>query len=264
MEVIRRHPKFVAEIQGLDLKKDLSAGEQTQLRQLVLDHKVLLFRGQELSPTEYIRFCAQVGRIWTTQSEMALEKKFQFEEYPELVRVSSHFGVLGPMELLYHADGSHHPTQPYPLRALYGEKVPANRGGETTWADMEVAYEALTPSQQEEWRGVRALHVPRYATGWENEAVYHPLIRVHPVSKRKSLSVDQYFTRSLEGWEDVEASKVEIDRLLHWAVNLQNTYTHVWQPFDLVIFDNNNTVHRRTRIDPEEERLLLRITMDFL
>ncbi|MGE0632407.1 MAG: TauD/TfdA dioxygenase family protein [Pseudobdellovibrionaceae bacterium] len=262
MKINPLHPKFGAEIRGLDLAQPLHHETSNELRAALLNSKVLIFRGQLVSPEKYIQFCSAIGKIWTTEDEMKLEKHFQYETHKELVRVSNKFGVLGKIELLYHADGSHHPSKPYPIRCLYAQSIPKGCGGATTWADMEIAYETLSKGIKDRIENLRARHVPRYSTGWENEVVLHPLVRVHPVSGRKSLSVDQYFTRFIEGLSEKDSSELLTDLIEH-SISQGNLYTHEWKPGDLVIFDNNNTVHRRDVITSKDERLLLRITMDY-
>lgn len=261
MRIERVHPNFVSIVSGANFDLMMSGENLKALQQELLDTKVLIISRLEISPQKFISLCQIFGKIWRTDNEMKLEAHYQFEDFPELVKVSNHHGVLGPMELEYHSDGSHHPTKPYPLRALYGWKIPENCAGATTWIDMEEAYQKLPDNLKDKISNLKARHVPRYNTGWEHEVVYHPLTRVHPLTGRKSLSVDAYFTRSLLGLNEKEGADF-LKELLDLAKLNAPAYKHVWSKHDVVIFDNNNTLHKRERILGEEERLLLRATLD--
>lgn len=256
-----KYPEFVCVVHDIDLSQSLDPANVDTLRNAFLKGKVLILPQQKISPDQYIAFCQHFGKIWRTDNEMKLEAHFQFEEFPELVRVSNQKGVLGPMELEYHADGSHHPTQSYPARGLFAWRLPDQCDGSTTWLDMTTAYEALPADMKLTIEHLKARHIPRYSTGWEAQEVFHPLVRVHPITKKRSLSVDAYFTRYIQDWPE-EKSQELLNSLLQFAKTNAPSYTHTWSQYDIVIFDNNNTLHRRNRVLGHEERLLLRTTMD--
>lgn len=261
MKFDKKRGDFVCIVQDIDLRQPQKTAVVAALRAALLESKVLVFPQQKISPAQYIAFCRHFGKIWRTDDEMKLEAHFQFEEFPELVRVSNKNGVLGPMELEYHADGSHHPVKSYPARGLFAWELPDHCDGSTTWLDMTAAYVNLPSDMKLKIENLKARHIPRYSTGWESAEVYHPLVRVHPVTGTRSLSVDAYFTRYIQGLPDEESQQL-LNTLLQFAKDQAPTYTHIWSQYDIVIFDNNNTLHRRNRIRGEQERLLLRTTMD--
>lgn len=228
---------------------------------LLLRYKVIVLRGQEWTPEEYIELCSNMGKIWTTDDDMAMERKYQLDDYKEIVKISNTDGVLGKIELLWHADGSHHPTREYPIRCLYGTKIPDNTA-KTEFADMCMAYDNLTPEQKTEYEQIEVMHRPRYLVGWEDKLRFKPLIRTHPITGSKSISVDNYFTVQIKGKTEAE-SKPWLDNLVKESTSLDNTFVHTWQTGDLLLMDNNNTLHRRDAITHNEERCLWRITMDF-
>ncbi|MFA5489574.1 MAG: TauD/TfdA family dioxygenase [Candidimonas sp.] len=230
------------------------------LRSLLLEYKVVIVRGVKLTEQEYINFC-HIGHIWTTDDEMKMEQKYQIGQYKELVAISNHHGALGSMELLWHADGSHHPTKPYPIRCLYGAKIPSNTSA-TTFADMGLGLSRLSVEWKQKIETLKAIHRPTYNVGWNDIKVVRPFIRNHPVTNEQSLSLDNHFTVEIDGMDPI-MGKIIIDDLVKMATSCDNTITHQWEPNDIVIFDNNNTVHRRERITHDEERLLWRITMDY-
>jgi len=263
MKIQRIFPDFVSLVHDLDLSRALPDQDVARLRTEFLQCKVLILPSQEISPRQYIAFCGYFGKVWRTDDEMKLEAHFQFQDYPELVKVSNHHGVLGPMELEYHADGSHHPSKSYPTRGLFAWSIPKSCAGSTTWLDMTQAYALLPETWRQRIANLKARHIPRYSTGWEGEEVFHPLVRVHPISGIPSLSVDTYFTRYIEGLAPAEGQEL-LAELLTFAKTHARSYTHSWSRHDIVVFDNNNTVHRRDRVLGAEERLLLRTTLDLL
>lgn len=227
----------------------------------LLRYKVVVLRGQEWTPEEYIDLCSSIGNIWTTDDEMAMESKHQLDHYKEIVKISNTDGVLGKIELLWHADGSHHPTREYPIRCLYGAKIPDNTA-KTEFADMCMAYNALSEDQKKAFEQIEVMHRPRYLVGWEDKLKFKPLIRTHPITRIKSISVDNYFTVQIKDKSEDE-SKPWLDNLVKESTSIGNTFVHTWQPGDLLLMDNNNTLHRRDAILHNEERCLWRITMDF-
>ena len=227
----------------------------------LLKYKVVVLRGQQWTPEEYIELCENIGNIWTTEDEMALERKHQLDNYKEIVKISNIDGVLGEIELLWHADGSHHPTREYPIRCLYGAKIPDNTAN-TEFADMGIAYDRLSEEQKNLFSQIEVLHRPRYLVGWEDKLKFKPLIRTHPIIGTKSISVDNYFTVQIKNKTEAE-SKPWLDNLVKESTNIVNTFTHSWQPGDLLLMDNNNVLHRRDAINHSNERCLWRITMDF-
>lgn len=258
MEINYPHNNFGAVIQNFN-KDDLSLSKLVYF--LLLERKVVILRGQLWTAQEYINLCANIGQIWTTNDDMAKEKHAQLDGYKEIVKISNTNGVLGNIELLWHADGSHHPVREYPIRCLYGAQFP-DVTANTEFADLEMAYNQWPHDDRMKLETMKVLHRPRYVVGWESDLKYKPVIRQHPITKRKSISLDNYFTVQFENMTEQE-SKPIIDNLVQQATSYNNRFIHTWALGDLVLFDNNNTVHRRDKIEHLEERCLWRITMDF-
>ena len=151
---------------------------------------------------------------------------------------------------------------------LYSIEIPS-QGGNTLFANCYAAYETLAPKIKEKIKGRKAINAYDYdAAGSKRgskprEGVpffSHPIVRTHPVTKRKSLYVNRLMTVSIEGM-----SKTESEALLSILFDHQEQpkfiYEHLWRVNDLVLWDNRCTLHARTDFSAGERRLLRRVVI---
>ena len=170
---------------------------------------------------------------------------------------------------LWHSDSSfRHVPAKYSL--LSGRVVPS-WGGNTEFADMRAAYDALDARTRQEVEHLVCLHsliYSRESIGFtqltdEERAGFAPvrqrLVRVHPVTGRKSLFLSAH-AGAIEGWTVPEARMFLRDLTEH-ATQRQFVYSHAWQPGDLVVWDNRATMHRGRRFDRHEIRDVRRTTL---
>ena len=170
---------------------------------------------------------------------------------------------------LWHSDSSFRAT-PAKYSILSG-RVVSTAGGNTEFADMRAAYDALddkTKAEVEDLVCEHSLIYSRGALGFsdlsdEERVMFTPvlqrLVRVHPVSGRKSLYLSSH-AGSIVGWPVPEARAFLRDLNEH-AVQPQFVYVHRWQPFDLVMWDNRQTMHRVRRFDANQVRDMRRTTV---
>jgi taurine dioxygenase len=150
---------------------------------------------------------------------------------------------------------------------LYAIEVPA-RGGNTLFANMYAAYEALPGDVKQRLTGLAALNVYDYegnptkrgAVRDGAPSFVHPVVRTHPATGRKALYVNRLMTHSIIG-----LSPDESDDLLTFLFDHQEkkrfVYEHVWTPGDLILWDNRSTLHARSDFDAGERRLLRRVAV---
>jgi alpha-ketoglutarate-dependent 2,4-dichlorophenoxyacetate dioxygenase len=178
--------------------------------------------------------------------------------------------LFGLGNLLWHSDSSFKAI-PAKYSMLSARVLPA-RDGNTEFADMRAAYDALDAAEQAELEDLVCAHTQIHSRGTlgftdftEDELIrFAPvrqrLIRTHPVTGRKSLFLSSH-AGEIEGWPIPEA-RARLRDLVEHATQRCFVYAHRWQPHDFVIWDNRTTMHRARRYDPMERRDLRRTTLE--
>jgi taurine dioxygenase len=248
LEVTRLTGALGAEIRGIDLEQ-AGPAEADAIRSLLMEHQVLFFPDQHLTPDTHIAF----GRLFGTleaHPNLALDA-----ERPEFFELRAK-GGKGAIADEWHSDLSCQ-AQPSVMAILHMVECPAH-GGDTMWANMYKAYEELSPPMREFCEGLSALHDAHPHDHSEQMAI-HPVVRVHPVTGRKSLFVNEHFTRRI-----VELSHEESDALLRfltrWAVNPRFTVRYHWTRGTIAMWDNRCTQHCVLN-DFEGDRVIQRVTV---
>lgn len=269
--VARLSKAIGAEIKGVDLSRPLDTHTLETVRAAWLEHIVLLFRGQDFSPDDQLRFAGYLGKV--AQRKMPEDYHIPKETYdnPGIHFISNVrdedgelIGVIPDGEMWMHHDTSY---KKVPDRAtmLYSMEAPAH-GGHTRWANMYTAWETLPDELKSALEGRRALNVYDYALTErvdlehgldEVEHAWHPAVIIHPGSGRKALFVSRMMTCLLDGM-DQETSQRILSRVFDHADQEKFTYVHPWVPGDFVLWDNLACTHGRTDFPPTERRLLRR------
>jgi taurine dioxygenase len=270
-------PVLGAEISGVDLTKDLSDDVVAQIQRAWNDHIVIVFRGQELSQEDQLRFAAKFGPL--AQRKRAPEQLRSRAEGvlqldPHVLLVSNKkingvpVGAFGDGDMWFHID-SGYAEKPYAYTFLYGLELPS-WGGDTLFSNMYLAYEALPAPLKQRIAGKKALHVHEYK---RNEKVaadtdlsntphwFHPVVITHPKTGRKSLFVDRLMTARIEGVSQQESDDI-LGQLYEIGEREEFIYAHKWRLGDFVMWDNLATVHARSYFPKEETRLLRRCTVE--
>jgi taurine dioxygenase len=262
---------FGVEALGIDIAKPLDPAIAEALVEAFHRHRILVVRGQSLSPQAHIAFSRIFGEL-----EIHVLNEYHKTDYPEIFELSN----IGPDgrpnavhpdrgTLFWHTDASWRAI-PALATILYGERVPRT-GGHTMFADMIGAWEALGKADRERFASMRALHdlnVSRLKAGYpdmtdkqraEVPPVTHPLVRLHPPTGRSALYLGSH-AQAIAGLPELE-SRGLIERLMNHATEPRFIYEHVWAVGDLVMWDNRATVHRGTEYDPAVEPRIVRRTV---
>ena len=271
-----------ADIEGVDLSRQLAADTVDAIKKAWGDHLVLRFRGQQLNDDRLMRFSAHFGELDLAPVIAAARVKTAdggevelIEEGPRYVSVISNIiengkaiGALGAYELIWHTDMSYNQEPPC-ASALYALEVPPS-GGDTGFANMYLAYERLPEtlrrqvegrlcrhdssrnSAGELRRGMKEVTDPREAPG-----ASHPIVRTHPVTGRKALFLGRRRNAYIEGMA-LEDSEQLLDELWRHATRPELTWYQQWRVGDLVMWDNRCALHRRDEFDPQSRRLMHR------
>ena len=266
-----------AEINGLDLRRLLDPDTMARVRQVWLENVVVVFPEQLLDDNQQIAFSRQVGELETI-STAAL----QLPGRPEIfaaTNLDEHDEIMAPDHPVmrvnddnrkWHSDSSYKRV-PAMASLLHARIVPPV-GGDTAYANMAAAYEALSEDVKAKidalvavhnfhWSGrdVRAAAFTREETD-RLPPVRHPVVRRHPETGRPALFVGSH-TESIEGMEWQEGREL-IDRLIEHATQPDFVYRHAWRPGDLVWWDNRAALHCGTPYDvTRHKRRLHRTTV---
>jgi len=251
-----------AEVSGVDLGADLDDGTVASLRQGLLDHLVLFFRDQDISPVEQLRFAERFAPVMLPLIDTAAT------DQPG-VTVLDTASPKGQYTEYWHTDSTFLPAPPLGavLRAV---KLPSH-GGDTCWASMYAAFDALSPAMQRFLEGLTAVHSMEILDAAMNalggvvrrdgniEPSTHPVVRVHPETGRKLLFVNRNFTTRI-----VELSPAESRTLLDALFAHINTPGfHVrfrWETNSVAFWDNRSTQHCAIP-DYNERRVMNRCMM---
>jgi taurine dioxygenase len=273
MHVRPLSPALAAEIVGADLARPMPDDDFARVKRALLDHCVLVFRDQHLSPERQIAFSRGFGEL-----HIHLLDRYLMKGHPEILMLTNlkendrPVGI-GDAGRYWHSDVSYEAEPPLGS-LLYGVEIPPV-GGDTFFANMYAAYDALDEAGKRRVAGLRARHrykMARYRELIEEtdrasaegdarlQAVSHPIARRHPETGRKALYVNRGFTVGIEGPPGPEAEAL-LAELLDHVEDPRFQYRHVWRPRDLVFWDNRCVMHLATPYDPAHTRLMWRTTV---
>ncbi|MBO1114790.1 TauD/TfdA dioxygenase family protein [Bordetella petrii] len=271
-------PGFAAEAGGLDLSSPLDSPDIRAIEAAMDEHAVLVFRGQALAPEAQLRFAQNFGKLdlgfkkaSKAPNRLAHEALLDISNVDETGQVAdrNHRKIVGNLaNQLWHSDSSfQNPPARYSM--LHAVVLPA-AGGETEFADMRAACDALPPAQRQRLRELRAEHYAlhsRFLLGDDDYSeaqrqaippVVWPLVRRHPGSGRELLFIGAHASRVLE--LSVAEGRLLLMDLLEHATQPRFVYRHAWRPADLVMWDNRSTLHRGRPFDLAARRELRRTT----
>jgi len=247
MEVNPLAPSIGAEIRGVALARATDP-EIDRVKELLLEHLVLFFPEQHLAVEEHVAFARHFGPLEAHPNLASPEC-----QVPEIFELMATRGGVADE---WHSDITFR-EQPSIFAILNMVRCPAV-GGDTMWANMYKAYDELSPPLRDLCEGLTALH-DAHPHGHPDQMAIHPVVRVHPVTGRKSLFVNEHFTRRI-----VEMSHEESDMLLRhltrWATNPRFTVRYHWTKGTIAIWDNRCTQHFVLN-DFDEERVIQRATV---
>ncbi len=273
IEIRQIHPHFVAEVSGIDLSTQISGEEAASIEQAINQHGVLVFRNQDITDEQQANFSRHFGKLEVPGLRTNITKvkdrrlgKFMadisnLDRTHNILDSDSRQRMFNLGNRLWHSDSSYRAI-PAKLSLLSARVVPRD-GGETQFADMCAAYDALDESTKREIEGLVCEHSLMYSRGrlgfgdftkeeMDNfKPVMQTLVRVHPATGRRSLFLSAH-AGQIVGWP-TPVARVLLEELTEFATQPEFVYTHRWRPFDLVVWDNRRTMHRARRFDDTNE-----------
>ena len=273
-------PCFAAEAEGLDLTRPLSATDVAAIHAAMDVHAVLVFHEQKLDDEQQLAFTRSLGEIehaigTSLRGPDELRLPTTFADVSNLDKNQHVFArddrrrLFGLGNRLWHSDSSFK-VVPAKYSLLHARSVPS-RGGNTEFADMRAAYDALDEETTQEIEDLICEHSQIFSrqqlgfTDFTNEErerfkpVRQRLVRTHPTTGRKSLYLASH-AGGIVGWPVPEARAFLRDLVEH-ATQRQFVYAHRWRVNDLVMWDNRVTMHRARPFPAHEPRDLRRTTL---
>jgi taurine dioxygenase len=265
-----------AEVTGLDLSQPLADDDFKRIHRAHLDHHVVVFRDQRITPEQHIAFSRRFGPL-----QIHVLHQFQLAGHPEILIVSNVMENGKPIGLgdaghFWHSDLSYKET-PSLGSLLHAQELPAE-GGDTLFANMHLAWDTLPEALREAVKGRSAEHtyLAKYAelqkrSPWrpnlsaeqiaQVKPVVHPIVRTHPETGRKALFVSEHFTTRVIGLPEDESRDL-LQALFAHSVREEHLYRHVWREHDLVFWDNRSLMHLADGTPDHLRRKMYRTTVE--
>lgn len=261
MRVEPRHPSLGAAVYGVDLSRPLSAETVAALHELWMRHVVLVFPDQAIDDDALVAFGQRFGEL-----EIHPSRAHRAARNPEIYRVSNldEDGNFIPTEdtawqyvsqsWRWHSDSSFRDV-PSTGSILHGIEI-TNAGGNTRFANLYDAYDALPDDTKRRIAGLQVVHDhdnildlahgsggrPADGSYADLPAVRHPLVRVHPVTRRRCLFLSPHTMVGIDGMDRDEGLAL-LNELTAHATQDRFVYRHVWAPHDVLMWDNRCTMH---------------------
>jgi len=255
-----------AQVEGIDLSRPMTDAVFNQIRAAMVEYSLLLFDGQTLTPEQHIVFSRRFGELEDhVLSEFCLSEHSEIFVVSNIVEDGRHIGAHGGSKF-FHSDLSYL-AEPSLGSVFYCLECP-DEGGETAFASMFAAYDAL-PEERKRWlrgRNVVNDYVWNYERNLQKKRgplteaqkaktppVVHPAVLCHPENGRNALYVSDNVSRCFEGMEESESRKI-IEELTAFSTQPEFVYTHKWTAGDVLIWDNRSSVHKACPFDEEGSR----------
>jgi taurine dioxygenase len=262
-----------AVVNELDASKKVLPEVILELKQALRDYHILIFKNQHLNDEQFLNFSFNFGSLFVPPDNVPVLASGPGVT-PVIIPVSNvDGGYTGTGELAFHSD---HKWTPYPSSGslLYALEVPSE-GGDTSWLNLNLAYETLDESTKQRIADLRLItYNPFLNKPGEPRQKYrenkniplispvfpHPLVRTHPESGKKILYLDYTTEVEVVGLEPQEGKEL-IEQLRNHLHQPKFYYQHKWSVGDIVYWDNQATLHYRQAFDPHQRRVMKRISL---
>jgi len=257
-----------AEISGIDLTGELRAEDYRAIRAMLVEHEVIFFRNQDVTPAQQHALASSFGPLQTHPAYATVEG------FPEITILESTADKSSKIEC-WHSDMTfrQHP----PMGTVLRSKVIPEKGGDTLWSSMTSAYDGLSAQMQTFLAELTAVHDFSYGfkeslaeqggaerlarAVADNPPVHHPVIRTHPESGKKVIFVNPLFTTHIAGLPAAE-SRAILEFLYQHNTTPEFTCRFAWEANCIAIWDNRSTQHKPVNDYFPAYRCLERIVID--
>jgi len=266
IEVRRISGALGAEISGVDLSRPLSKADFDEVKKHWLEHLVIFFRDQALTPARFMAFAEQFGE----PVEYPMVKGI--EGFPKIIEVKKLEHERHAFGAIWHSDTAYLERPPMASMLLAREVPP--QGGDTLFANMVLAFESLSPGLKKLLEGLKAVNSSSKAdasktredavksSGSETKTFQaeHPVVRTHPETGRKALYVNSGHTVRFTGMTEEESAPL-LDFLYRHQQRPEFTCRFAWQPGSIALWDNRCAQHNPVNDYHGFRRVMHRITL---
>lgn len=280
LQVERRHPLIGTEVRGIDLRKPLDEATFQELHDLWMEHLLLIFPDQPITDEQHIVFGRKFGELEVHPS--LAHRSSRNKEIYRVSNVGEDGNIIPPKETswqylnlswLWHTDSSFREV-PSKGSILHGIET-TNEGGNTLFANMYAAYDDLTEEMKKRVSGLLVIHDHDFIIKQSKELsekadkgkyddlppVKHPLVQVHPMTRRRCLLLSPHTMAGIDGMAEGEGRAL-LDELTAHATQEKYVYRHRWADDDVIMWDNRCTMHS---VEPfnnaSTRRIMHRVTL---
>jgi taurine dioxygenase len=272
VRIVPLAPALGAEIAGVDATRPLADADVAAIRSALADYGVVFLRDQRLTPEQHIAFARRFGEINVNRFFHAVDG------HPEIAEVRKDPDHKKNIGGDWHTDHSYDQI-PALGSVLVAREVP-DGGGDTVFASMYAAYDALSEGLKETLERLRAVHSSRHVFGYGGRTqaagdlsgrignpqlavqdAVHPVVIRHPESGRRALYVNPGFMVRFDGWTE-EESRPLLEQLYRHAARPEFQYRFTWRLGSVAFWDNRSTWHYAVNDNQGQRRLMHRITLE--
>ena len=266
IQAIPVSPALGAEIGGVDLSQSLGDDVIAEIRQAWLEYRVVFFRDQDITPEQHLAFARRFGDLATYPMVKGLD------DYPEIAPVIKLEHQTVNFGGIWHSDTTYLPQPPMGAILVARELPP--KGGDTLFANMVMAYEALPEAMKERLSGLIAInssakdHVAKSREDRQKDmddvpeplSAEHPAVRTHPETGLKSLYVNRGHTVGFKGMAEDESAPL-LEELFEHQTRGEFTCRFQWRPGSIAFWDNRSAQHNPINDYHGHKRVMHRITL---
>ena len=266
IQAIPVSPALGAEIGGVDLSQSLGDDVIAEIRQAWLEYRVVFFRDQDITPEQHLAFARRFGDL------VAYPMVKGLDDYPEIAPVIKLEHQTVNFGGIWHSDTTYLPQPPMGAILVARELPP--KGGDTLFANMVMAYEALPEAMKERLSGLIAInssakdHVAKSREDRQKDmddvpeplSAEHPAVRTHPETELKSLYVNRGHTVGFKGMAEDESAPL-LEELFEHQTRGEFTCRFQWRPGSIAFWDNRSAQHNPINDYHGHKRVMHRITL---
>ncbi len=260
-------------VTGIDVSKAVAPSVILQIKRALCDYHILIFKQQKLTDEQLLNFATYFGALFVPPDNVPVLESASDIASNVVIVSNQEGGTLGDGEVPFHTD---HIWTPYPSSAsfLYAKEIPIT-GGDTYWLNLNLVYETLDEEIKQQIANLELitynplLREPgKPFSGYRRSGNIpithpifpHPLVRTHPESGKKILSLNHKTEVEIVGMEPEIGANL-IAKLREHLYQERFYYRHKWSVGDIVYWDNQSTLHRREAFDSHSKRVLKRVSL---
>lgn len=267
---------FGVSVWDLKLQTDMPKHIIQALESLILEHKIVVFKGQDLTPKEQIQFCKQFGSLHLHPLKSNTCKHPEMTILSNISEDGNPVGYPGPKFKIWHSDMCYE-SNPPKFSFLYAQEVP-NKGGQTFFANSTLAYEELDLEIKNDLAGKSAIFgfskklmdrckMKGYDLVIEPEDqskdILHPVFMSHPITRKKSIFVNWTHTDRIVGLDEAVSMEM-LNKLFTHCECSKYVYKHRYDKGDLMVWDNRATLHTGDgEIEIDSPRIMRRVVVNY-